>query len=260
LPEQTVHVWSTSIRSPRRTAWFRQRAEVHPRAGTFGYTLDPGRIYTFTTVSDPVHTRAGPPASASMPLPYTSSPDASGEPTDLAPQDGAFEYPTGDTTTFEQTAVGRPVFWQSTSAARFPYAVLGDGTHSDYTVSASVTFTAAGQSAGLIARFSHPKTDGGGLGFNGYLFVVNESGNWSLVRYTVGGTLLHLVSGSTGTALGVNTAIPVSLSVHGSTLTGSVNGTQVVQVSDPTGWQTGIAGISTGGWYRVTFGNLQLTS
>jgi hypothetical protein len=260
LPDRTVRVWSTAIGSRRRADWFVQRAEVHPRAGIFGYTLEPRRIYTFTTGNDLVAHAGPPPASAPMPLPYSSSaqpPDGANMPRLLAPQDGAFEYTHGSTTTFTQTAVGRPVFWQSTSATRFPYAVLGDGTLRDYTVSAAATFTATGQSAGLIARFSHPKTDGGGLGFNGYHFVVNEDGTCSLFLDQVGATPAPLGTCSASPPLGTTAPSTLSLSVHGPTITGSVNGTQVVQVSDST-LTSGIAGISTGGWYPVEFGNLTI--
>jgi hypothetical protein len=256
LPTRTVHVWSTSIGASVRIKWFAQHADVKPHAGTFSYTLSPGFIYTFTTVSNPVRTRAVPAPSAPMPLPYASSPDMSNEPAYLAPQDGAFEYQPSSTTTFEQTAVGRPVFWQNTSATRFPYAVLGDSTLRDYTVSASVTLTDPSFSAGLIARFSHPKTDGGGLGFNGYQFIVRADGTCSLFRDTVGPTATSL-----GTCLPSTVApsFDLSLSVHGSTIIGSVNGTQVVSVTDGA-LTTGIAGISTGGWYPVQFSGLQVTS
>jgi len=256
LPHRTVRVWSTTIGSPRRADWLVRLADVHPRAGTFGYTLNPGRIYTFTTVDDQL-ARAGPsPAPRPMLLPYTALPDASNEPRYLAPQDGAFEYLPSSTTTFEQTAVGRPVFWQSTSAARFPYAVLGDGSLSDYTVSASVTLDATSHSAGLIARFSHPKTDGGGLGFNGYQFIVHGDGTCGLFLERVG---MAPVALGTCSPSSVTSSFDLSLSVHGAMLIGSVNGSQVVSVTDST-LGTGIAGISAGGWYPVQFSNLQLTS
>jgi len=260
LPSRTVHVRSTSIRSSRARTWFVRRQDVHPSARTFSYRLQPGSIYTFTTVPDPITKRGVPPPSAPMPLPYSTSaqqPDGANMPPLLAPQDGAFEYTNASTTTFTQTAVGRPVFWQAGSAPRFPYAVLGDGSHKDYTVSASVTFGATSQSAGLIARFSHPKTDGGGLGFNGYHFVVRQDGSCGLFLDQVGASPVSLGNCTPSSAFSPGTPVAISLAVHGPTVTGSVNATQVVQVSNSK-WATGIAGISTGGWYPVTFGDLQL--
>jgi len=135
-------------------------------------------------------------------------------------------------------------------------AVLGDGSLSDYTVSASVTLDATSHSAGLIARFSHPKTDGGGLGFNGYQFIVHGDGTCGLFLERVG---MAPVALGTCSPSSVTSSFDLSLSVHGSILIGSVNGSQVVSVTDST-LGTGIAGISTGGWYPVQFSNLQLTS
>src|SRR5262249_40131791 len=131
------------------------------------------------------------PAATAMPLPYSTTPsgtvlpqsaygpDDSLEPWGLEPADGSFEYPLKTSPYFVQTTAGRPDFWQPPyhgQAARFPYALVGDycvgdlpitqrtavpahcGTtpRANYTVSATVTFTARGQHAGVIARYYRP--------------------------------------------------------------------------------------------------------
>ncbi len=263
LPDSTVHVWQTSINSASPDDWFVHDPDVTPSSGVFSYVLQPGYVYTFTTLREPGKGNPGTiPAAKPLALPYAAKPDASNEPEYLAPQDGAFEYLAGSTTTFEQTAVGEPVFWQNATASRFPYAVLGDTNWGNYTVSASVSFTATGQSAGLIARFDHPLADGVAQLFNGYQFVVSQSGAWRLFTNAAKGSSVTpstLASGTLGTALDPGTFYPISLSAEGDQLTASINGTQVASVSDST-YAAGDAGVSTGGWYPVQFKDLQVTS
>ena len=73
----------------------------------------------------------------------------------LAPVEGSFGYVHG---TLTQTTVGKPVEWHYLGPGISPYAVVGDNTWSDYTVSARVVLPRSGTGsappgAGLIARF-----------------------------------------------------------------------------------------------------------
>ena len=258
LPRSVVHVWSTNVNSASSGTWFFHRSDVHPSGGRFSYTLEPGFIYTFTTTTGQGKGRATAPNSAPMPLPYTAMPDKSNEPADLGAQDGSFEYLAGSKTTFEQTTVGAPVFWQNPVSSRFPYAVVGDNGWSNYTVSASVSFTAAGQSAGLISRFDHPKANGVAERFGGYQLVVSQSGAWRLLADRMRASPLTLKSGRLGSPLGVGTWTPLSLAAHGTRLVAMISGTTVASVSDSS-YRDGDAGISAGGWYQVQYQDLQVT-
>jgi hypothetical protein len=257
LPRSMVHVWSTNVRSGRSGSWFVQHINVHPANGGFSYVLQPGFIYTFTTTTGQGKGRKISPSSGPMPLPYTAKPDMSNEPKDLGAQDGSFEYlPDGQT--IEQTTVGAPVFWQNPSRFRFPYAVVGNNGWSNYEVSAFVSFTAAGQSAGLISRFSHPKANGVAQRFSGYQFVVTESGAWSLLSNRVGKPPIVLKTGKLSAPVGVATPTKLSLSAHGAQIVAMISGNVVASVANRS-YQAGDAGISTGGWYPVQFTNLMVT-
>jgi hypothetical protein len=257
LPDSVVHVWSTNLKSRHTRGWFVQGANLLPSRRTFSFVLRPGFIYTFTTTSGQRKGRTAAPAAKPMPLPYRATRDGSNEPRYLGAQEGAFEYLPGNTTTFAQTAVGRPNFWQNPMPSRFPYAVVGGRNWANYTVSVSARFTAPGQRAGLIARFRHAKANGIAQQFHGYQFIVSESGRWQLVGNAVGASPATLASGQLA-ALGTATFHSLSLGAHGSQLVASIDGTTVATVSDSM-YDGGDAGVSTGGWYRVQFSNLTVT-
>ena len=90
-----------------------------------------------------------------MPLPYTAGPDTAGMARELSPIEGSFEYVHGVLT---QTTVGKPVEWHYLGRSISPYAVVGDNTWRNYTVSARVVLPRSGTGgsppgAALIARF-----------------------------------------------------------------------------------------------------------
>lgn len=257
LARTVVHVWST-IMSPRDHAgWFVHDPDVHPVRGTFSYVLRPGYVYTFTTSAGQGKGTAAPPLSVPLPFPYTARPDASNEPWALAAQDGAFEY-AGDHTTIEQTADQVPVFWEPVTARRSPYAVVGGGSWQDYTVSATVSFTAPGQRAGLIARFSRTKWGSAPQQYYGYQFMVAADGTWQLMRNAGPADPVALASGSVA-ALGTGTWNTLTLAVHGTFLAASINSSRVATAA-ATAYVEGPAGIATGGWYRVRFRDLRVTA
>jgi len=285
LPASAVHVWATDVSSSDSANWFVRQADVHPKAGTFTATLKPGYIYSFTTTTGQGHGKpATPPSAAPMPLPYTTSahgPDTSNEPWGLEPVDGAFEYPAGQSAYFEQTASGRPDFWQQLRPlARFPYALVGDYCLADmgitggappsycvnpaanYTVSTTVTFTKADQSAGVIARYYRPILAPIQY-FQGYRFVVSENGKWQLLRDTFDKSAktlpVTLTSGTYTTASLTTGPHVISLTANGSQLTASIDGNQVGQVTDGS-YSTGVAGICTGGWYAVKFDDVTVSA
>ncbi|HXP19362.1 MAG TPA: hypothetical protein VN840_06930 [Streptosporangiaceae bacterium] len=257
LPRSAVHVWSTNIKSTSRRTWFVHRGDVHPAGGRFRYVLDPGYIYTFTTVVRPGKGDAVSPKSRPMPLPYQATPDASNEPMYLGAEDGAFEY-LADGKTFEQTAAGPPIFWQNPVSSRFPYAVIGDTGWRNYAVSARISFTARGQSAGLITRFDHPKANGVAQQFDGYQFTVSSTGAWKLLKDEPRKPARTMKTGRLAKAAGLNKWTTLKFSVQGSQLVCSINGAVVVSLRDAT-YAVGDAGVSTGGWYPVRFQDLTIT-
>ncbi len=272
LPSTIVHVWRTKLGPASPSQIFAHVGDVSPSGGAFKYTLSPGYVYSFTTTTGQSKgTAPAPPRATPMPLPYTATPDAVNvayvgqpwvsEPWGLCAIDGAFEYPPGDQTTFAQTAVGTPDFWQPPKPGqppRFPFAVVGGGTWRNYTVSTQVQFAGKAQSAGVIARYHRSSFTTPVQEFAGYEFTVAASGKWRLLHDRLGRRAQTLASGQVA-RLGTGTWHTITLSVHGSKLVGLIDNKRVVSKSNSE-WHSGVAGIMTGGWYRVVFRNLTVTT
>src|SRR5262249_20746309 len=147
-----------------------------------------------------------------------------------------------------------PVFWHPENApndnsagVRYPYAIIGDGSWGNYTISANVLFTQDGTNAGLIGQFTQRYTkqivtesDGNDdIGhFNGYVFDVSTTGAWTLYKNTdTDGPRIVLTSGTLAQPLGTGTWHKLSMSFSnksdGSTvITMAIDGSQS-SVTDP---------------------------
>ncbi len=259
-----VHVWASNLNSTDPNQWFQQQADITPAGGSFTYTLQPGYIYTFTTTTGQSKGSAGTiPAAGTLKLPYSdtlSSMDSSNEAKYLATMSGAFEGAACaggvSGTCLQQNVPTDPIDWNSTSP---PYAIIGDNTWQDYTVSTSILFKNAGSSAGVIGRFGDQA--GSVTNFNGYLLQVNDTGTWNIYKNNNGGSPTSLASG-TVTALGTNSWHTVSLALSGSSLTASIDGHVVGSASDSS-YAYGPAGIDAGmfanAWPIVQYRNFSVT-
>jgi hypothetical protein len=247
LPAQVVHVWSTNVRGPGQ---FVNRGDIISRHGTFTAILRPGYVYTFTTTTGQSRAGGQPPSvpeDGPMPVQYTATPDGAGMANMLAPMDGSFAYVNGVLT---QTAAGEPVEWQYIGPSPAPYAVVGENTWRDYTVSARVILPASGTAsrpagARLIARFQ------GFMGttvgqFRGYELEISSNGAWQLVAS--GRPAATLASGSVAPAR----AYSLSLTTRGTTISAQINGIPVAAVTNHT-YRYGPAGLGSLGYYPVRY-------
>ena len=272
LPDAQVNVWSTDLNTASPGAWFVRQSSIRATHGLFRYRIYPGFIYTFTTLTGQFTGGAGRastagaptspavPAPAPLPVSYHATRDLSGEPWGLAAMDGAFEYLPGSSTVFAQAARGMPDFWQPPKPGhlpRYPYAVLGGPNWRNYTISVKARFTGRGESAGLIARYRRYSFRPQVNMFEGYEFTVSASGAWQLTTVRVRGHPIVLAAGRVR-ALGTRHWQTITLAVHGHLLVGRINGRKIATVVSGS-YQTGIAGISTGGWYQVLFRGLTVT-
>jgi hypothetical protein len=250
LPAQAVHVWSTSLRGPGQ---FVHDGDITPHGGAFRIVLQPGYVYTFSTAGGPPRSAGQPavvPATGPMPLPYTAAPDAAGMARLLSPMEGSFGYVHGVLT---QTTVGQPVEWQYVGPAPAPYAIVGDGSWRDYTVSARVLLprpgtagTPAGPAgAALIARFQgfHGTTVSE---FRGYELQVRSNGAWQLIAN--GPAPATLASGR----VAPNYAYGLSLTTRGSVISARINGARVATVTSGA-YASGPAGLASLGYYPVQY-------
>ena len=249
LAASTVHVWRTLPNSTNPADWMVQRSDIHPVGGKFSFGLLPGYVYSFTTLALSGKGSSTAPAPGTL-ASYTDNPTAN--PLDstavyLAPMDGAFEYqPCADnpaTTCTQQMAPQPPVYWYA--RAGFPYAVVGDPSWRDYTVSADVLFTQTGSSAGVLDRFSY---QGSAISnFRGYILKLADDGSWQLLKNSRNVGVSVLASGTLTAPAGVGSWHTLSLSIHGATLTAAIDASQVATVTDnDPNYTTGIAGIEAG--------------
>jgi O-glycosyl hydrolase len=255
-----VSVWSTSLLSSKPARWFVHRPSIHPKAGTFSYTIQPGYVVSFTSTTGQSHLKYTAPAAAPMHLPYTATPDASNEAWGLGTQEGAFVYAPclggAAGQCIEQLAAQPPVFWQT---PRFgtpaPYAVIGATGWASYTVSANVLLTTAAGSAGLIGRFSHQGNDP--KHFDGYELSLTGDGSWQLVANNSRAIAQVLASG-TVPGIQPGTWHAIALGLSGSRITALVDGHSVAAVTS-SAYPSGLAGIASN-WAPVQFSGLTIGS
>jgi hypothetical protein len=255
LSSATVHVWGSDLRHHRYLIRLPDR-----HGSTVTLALRPGWMYTLTTTTGqrrPAARPRGTPTPA--PLPYTAARDSADLPSLLSPVQGSFSYnPSGQW--FTQDADREPVLSHPPMAAwNHPYALVGDDSWTDYTISTDVMFTATGQSAGVLGRCYWPdslrlplRPDDPVL--TCYQLTASADGHWQLARITPAATLDVLASG-TFAAPPARTWTAVQLAMRGSTLTASVGGSQVAKVSDST-LTHGPAGITDSTWAKVGYRSL----
>jgi hypothetical protein len=163
--------------------------------------------------------------------------------------EGAFEHrpcatdPTRVCT--QQMTPQEPVNWRR--HAGFPYAVLGDESLRDYTVSSDVLFTHGGSSAGLIARFSDRGHALRVAYFRGYILALRDTGAWQLLKNDPGEHVTVLRSGRLAARPGFNRWHKLSLTAGGPVLTARIDGRVVGSARDgDRRYGTGIAGVEAG--------------
>jgi Glycosyl hydrolase family 59/Ricin-type beta-trefoil lectin domain len=258
LSTGTVNVWATDVNSPGSGPQFAQQASITPSGGSYSLTVQPGYIYTLTTTTGQGKGTATSPAASALPLPYSDNFDSdatNSEAKYLSDMQGAFEVQPCDDghsgQCVQQMAAQEPIEWQGNSDA---YALIGGTTWSNYTVTSDVDLRQAG-TAELFGRANtqdRPQSDQAA-----YLFRASNTGAWSIDKSDTSGNITTLASGTTG-ALGTDSWHTLSLTMQGSVISASINGTQVGSVTD-TSYQSGIAGIGVVGYQTDQFDNLSIT-
>ena len=291
LASDPVHVWTSdfdqSSSGDNPSGWFQPMAHpIVPVNGKFTLTLQPGWVYSLTTTTgqrNGTTSTPQPPPASNFPLPYDNGSDLAGpgqagtsnddEPQFLAAQDGSFELARckvavrGNSTCTEQTTRAVPVFWHGakTQAARYPYAIIGDKSLQNYTVSVDTLLTQPGTSAGLIGRFSIRNFHAGY--FDGYIFDVSTTGAWRLIKNTTSASeplAKRTVAKGRLAPLPLNTWHLLSMSLSGNTITLSVDTHQVAVYKDKKPWKSGLAGLEAGAfthaWPQAQYSDLSITS
>ncbi|MFC8722137.1 RICIN domain-containing protein [Kitasatospora sp. NPDC057198] len=254
LPGGALHVWTTDLNAaePRMA----RAADLTPVDGTYTATLQPDRVYTFTTTTGQAPGTAVRPDRAPLPLPYTDAlaHPAGREARYLATMNGAFqEAPCAGGragTCLRQNAPVQPIRWTDEKDPR-PYALLGDLSWSNYTVSADVLLEQAG-SAEILGRAGSQGRNNGGL--DAYRLSLADTGAWQLVRTDTAWNTTVLARGSVR-APGTGTWHRLALGFQGSTLTAAIDGTRVGTATD-TALGGGLVGLGTDGYHAAQYANL----
>jgi hypothetical protein len=207
-------------------------------------------VYTLSTTTGQSRADGHPPpvpAAGPMPARYTATPDGAGMADMIAPVDGSFGYVHGVLT---QTTAGEPVEWQYPGRSPAPYAIVGEDTWRDYTVSARVILPAAGPEtlapgAALIARFEGFRGSAFSH-FRGYELKVRGNGAWQVV--VNGRAAVTLASGSVTAAR----TYTLSLTTRGAVISARIDGVLVVTVTDRR-YRYGPAGLGSLGYYPVRY-------
>jgi len=237
--------------------WFVQQPDIAPKGGRFTVTLEPGCLYTVSTIPTAHKGTTAPPASAAMPLPYREdfqSYEIGRTPKYLSDQGGAFEIAQAgggrDGMCLRQVVTAKPIIWNRDGD---PGTITGHPSWKNYTVSVDVLLEQTGY-AEVIGRVPVSKTQNS---IPGYFLRLDERGHWSLgVGYdpAVRKDLKEkeLASGDLPDAAGINKWNKLSLGFCGSTITASVNGHVVATVEDKT-YDHGLIALMTNRWNTSEF-------
>jgi O-glycosyl hydrolase len=258
LSTGTVHVWATNLNSSSSSGWFVRQPDVTPSAGAYTLTLQPGYVYSLTTTTGQGKGTATSPSSHGLALPYQDGFEGytlNTEARYVADMQGAFEVRTcasGRTgQCLQQVAPVKPIEWQGDSDA---YALAGDTSWSNYTVSVDVDLRQAGtvELIGRAGKQARPQSKQ-----SGYYLRLSNTGAWSLSTKDSAGTLTTLASGTT-TAPGTGTWHTLTLGMSGSTITAKLDGHTLKSLTDTT--QTaGQVGFGVVGYQTDQFDNLAVT-
>jgi hypothetical protein len=257
LSTGAVHVWATNVNNPSAATSFVHAQDITPSGGSYSLTMQPGYVYTVTTMGGGKGTATAPAAHA-LALPHSDNFDnvaVGGEATYLSDMQGSFEVQNcaGGRAgrCVQQMAPVKPIEWQDDSDS---YALIGDTTWSNYTVSADAYLSAAGTTEllGRAGTQQRPQSH-----MNAYYLRIRDTGQWWIEKMYTDGSNHTLATGTT-TALGTGKWHNLSLQFQGSQITAKVDGNQIGSVADSS-FQTGQAGLGIQGYRPDQFDNLTIT-
>ncbi|WP_460346370.1 ricin-type beta-trefoil lectin domain protein [Actinoallomurus acanthiterrae] len=259
LPTGQVHVWATNLTSNNSADWFAHTQDVTPSGGKYTLTLHPGYVYTVTTMEGGGKGTATPPSSKSLALPYSDDFDGSATTTSpkyFADMNGAFQtVPCGGGRTgkcLRQMAPTRPIHWTDEKSPN-PYTIMGDLTWSNYTVSVDALLQPS-STVDVLGRVGQQGRNNNGL--NAYHLIVGDTGAWAIQKTDTSWNWTTLKSG-TAKALGTSSWHRIALTMQGSTLSASIDGTKVGETTDSS-LTNGQAGLGVTDYKTPQFDNFRV--
>ena len=243
LSGKPVHVWTTHLGSMADKDQFMHVTDLRPDGtGRAQFTLDPGSIYTFSTLASAGKGAAAAPSASSLKLPYHDDFDQyrNGEEARYASDmQGAFEVQPcaggRPGKCLQQMAATKPIEWQEDSDA---FTLLGDPSWTNYTVSVDAELARPG-TVELLGRAGVQKRPQ--LKQQGYYLQVSDAGAWTVLKSDSEGKRTSLASGLT-TPLGIGRWHRLTLSFKGDNITALLDEQSLTSLNDascPAG-QTGL--------------------
>ncbi|MFJ3590862.1 ricin-type beta-trefoil lectin domain protein [Streptomyces sp. NPDC090231] len=258
LSTGTVHVWATDVNSPSDATSFVHTQDITPVNGSYSLTMQPGYVYTVSTLGGQGKGTATAPAAHPLALPYSDDFDGYDDNTQaryMSDMQGSFEVQPCAAgragKCVQQMAPVKPIEWQDDSDS---YTLTGDPSWSNYTVSSDVFLRGAGTTE-LLGRANtqlRPQSH-----MNAYYLRIRDTGQWWIEKMQTDGSNHTLATGTT-TALGTGKWHNLSLTFQGSQITAKLDGNQFGSVSDGS-FQTGQAGLGIQGYRTDQFDNLSIT-
>lgn len=261
LSSKPVHVWATKVADTDNDDHFVHLADPKPdSSGTFAYTLRPGYVYTFSTVSQRVgRGTAVSPAPHPLALPYRDNFDryvAGQEARYVSDMQGSFEVQPCAAgrrgMCLQQMAPTKPIEWQQDSDA---FTLVGDPSWTNYQVQTDVELTKPGtvELIGRAGTQNRPQSHQ-----QGYYFQISDTGVWTLLKSDANGVRTVLARASVA-ALGTGKWHKLGLSFTGPSITASVDGHAVGVVQDSS-YAAGQVGLGLTSYDTDQFDNLSITA
>ncbi|WP_371483918.1 galactosylceramidase [Kitasatospora sp. NBC_00315] len=257
LSTTAVQVWASDLNAPDAGRWMIRQADPAPGGGAFSLTLRPGYAYTLTNESAEARGTAVGPAGHGLALPYADDFEdyAPGrEARYLADMQGSFE--TAPCTAgrggicVRQATPRTPILWQQDST---PFALLGDGDWTDYTVRVDAMLPQAG-AVELLGRAGPQGRPQGNQA--GYRLRIADTGAWSILRTTDQGVVSTLAAGRAA-APGTSGWHRIGLTLRGPQITATLDDAVIGGATD-TAYGSGRAGLGTDGYHPAQFDNLSV--
>ncbi len=258
LVGKRVSVWATNLNSPAEKDHFVHMTDL-PRDGTghVEFNLQPGYIYTFSTLSAAGKGTATAPEGHFLALPYRDNFDryqVGQEARYISDMQGAFEVqPCASDRPgrcLQQMAPTKPIEWQDDSDA---FALVGDPSWTNYAVSVDIELAKPGV-VELIGRAGTQKRPQSHQ--QGYYFHISDTGAWTIFKSDAEGKHTPLASGSTK-VLGVGQWHRIGLTLNEETITAILDGLNVTVLKDSS-YTSGQFGMGITSYDNDQFDNLSV--
>ena len=256
LSGKQLHVWATNLNDTGGANQFTHVADLKSNGSAHSrFSLQPGYVYTFSTLTRPGKGNATPPPKNHLRLPYRDNFDlyrTGDEARYMSDMQGSFEVQPcaagrGGKCLQQMTPI-KPIEWQEDSDA---FTLLGDPSWANYAVNVDTELTRSG-TIELIGRANIQKRPQSHQ--QGYFLQVADTGAWTLLKSNSDGDRTPLAKGVTA-PLGIGRWHRLGLSFSGTQIVASVAGRNLTLVLDAS-YSNGQVGLGTGSYDTDQFDDL----